>query len=346
MVPAYFASFEPERNRAQAASDLLLARSGSDAVRTALLETLVDLDGQLLVYDPELDHYSVVLGDLDGADHVALMVPGVGDLSTLSRDWLPSAHNLVEAAQSTAVILWKGYDNPRDILAAATESFECDAHLMGAGRHLAEFVARVPLRPGQSLTVVAHSFGSVVTGTALADWDLQCTDVVVAGSPGMTVDEVRQLHVESGHFFAEDAPGDAVAGLGIFGSSPASPTFGGTRMRTNSDGHVAVASHSSYFVPGSQSLENIVAVVTGSYSAVVVHHTSLAERAGGIVTWTIKAPTLPLNLARSYRGPGFRVAMNARRFVDFVAAQTGNLVRNGLDECGRRVGHVRRHLGD
>jgi pimeloyl-ACP methyl ester carboxylesterase len=314
-------------------------------VQAALLEALVGCGGILLVYEPERQHYSVMFGDLERVRHVAVMIPGVGDVSNLTADWLPSARNLFDAAESAVVILWKGYDNPRDILAAATESVECDAELMGAGRELTEFIRLLPIGPDQTLTIVAHSFGSIVTGTALADCDLRCTDVVVAGSPGMTVDELRQLHVETSHFYSEVAPGDAVAGLGIFGAAPTSPSFGGTRMRTNADEHVPVAEHSSYFVPGSEALENIADVVTGRYGSVVVHDTSLAERVGGFVTWTLRIPTFPLQAARRYRGPGFRVLVNARRVVDFTATQTGNLVREGLDECARVPGRLCRRTG-
>ena len=129
----------------------------------------------------------------------------------------------------TAVVLWKGYDNPADVLAAAAGSIECNEDLATAAHDLTEFIATLDLEPEQTLTVIAHSFGSIVVGAALADAGLEVTDVVVAGSPGMTVDELRQLHLEQSHFFSEQAPGDAIAELGVFGASPASPRFGGTR---------------------------------------------------------------------------------------------------------------------
>ena len=116
---------------------------------------------------------------------------------------------MFDAAESTAVVLWKGYDNPADIVAAAAGSIECGEDLLVAAGDLTAFVASLSLRPDQSLTLIAHSFGSIVAGAALADCGLQVTDVVVAGSPGMTVDELRDLHIEQSHFFSEQAPGDA-----------------------------------------------------------------------------------------------------------------------------------------
>jgi len=338
------AGFDPVDNLAVAKEDLALARAVEDEDRVALLEALVG-PGALLIYRPDRQHYGVLLGDLDRAHHVAVVVPGVGDEKNLRNDWLPAARNLFEAARSTAVILWKGYDNPSDMAKAALESIECDAHLMAAASELTEFVRSLPLDPDQTLTLVAHSYGSLVTGAALADCGLSCTDVVVAGSPGMSVDDLRQLHLEASHFFSEEAPGDAVAELGIFGAAPTSPAFGGTRMRTNAPGHEPVMAHANYFVPGSEALENIVDVVTGRYTRVLERRPSLPEVASGVVAWTIRLPTLPIGIfARRYRGPGYRVIINARRLVDFAATQTGNLVRDTLGEGERVLEWATRHL--
>jgi pimeloyl-ACP methyl ester carboxylesterase len=302
--------------------------------------------GDILIYRPQLQHYAVLFGDLEGAEHVAIFVPGVGDGTNLCEDWIPGAINLVEEAESTAVLMWKGYDNPVDILAAAEGTIECDEHLMTAGSDLVGFVESLELDPDQTLTVVAHSFGSIVAGTALADFDLKVTDVVVAGSPGMTVDELRQLHVTDMHFFSEQAPGDAIAELGVFGASPASPQFGGTRMEVNAPDHPEVAAHSHYLDKGSEALENIADVVTGNYDNVTRHQTSLAEAVGGFVAWALQLPAVPVRAAgRHYRGPGFRLVANACRLVDFGASQTGNLVVEVIDHSERVLVCVARRVG-
>lgn len=336
---------QSQANLAEARADLAAARAAGDAARVALLEALVASGGSLLIYRPDRGHYGVLLGRLELASHVAVVVPGVGDATNLCDQWLPSAVHLFEAADSTSVILWKAYDNPPDLTMAAVESVGCDTHLTSAAGELTEFVRSLSLRPEQTLTVVAHSFGSTVTGVALADFGLQCTDVVVAGSPGMTVDALRQLHLGESHFFSEQAPGDVIAGLGIFGAEPTSPTFGGTRMRTNGPGFVEVESHSNYFVPGSEALENIVDVVTGQYGLVVPQHSSLAETAGGLVAWALRIPMFPVGrVARRYRGPGFRLLVNAGHLADIGASQTGNAVSEGIDIGTRVVAWVERQV--
>jgi pimeloyl-ACP methyl ester carboxylesterase len=325
-------------NLAAAKMDLAGATVDGDEDRITLLETLLSSGGDILVYRPQLQHYALLFGDLEAAAHVAVVVPGVGDGTNLCHDWIPDAINLYEASESTAVVLWKGYDNPADVLAAAAGSIECSDELATAAYDLTEFITTLSLDPEQSLTVIAHSFGSIVLGAALADAGLQVTDVVVAGSPGMTVDELRQLHLEQSHFFSEQAPGDAIAELGIFGASPTSPKFGGTRMSTNAPEHSPVASHSHYFEPGSTALENMVDVVTGHYDDVVRHRAAFPEIAGGLVCWAIRLPVIPLRaVGRHYRGPGFRIMTNWVRLVDLGASETGNLVSEVLDESERAL---------
>jgi pimeloyl-ACP methyl ester carboxylesterase len=196
----------PVANRARAERDLAEARQRGDGSRVAVLEALVACPGPLLVYQPDRQRYAVVLGDLEGARHVALMVPGVSTELGLLADWLASAENLLDAAPATAVILWKDYDDPPDATAAALASVACNDDVSAAAADLTQFVGSLPLRSDQSLTLVAHSFGSLVTGAALADHGLECTDVVLAGGPGMTVDELRQLHVSAHRFFSEEVP--------------------------------------------------------------------------------------------------------------------------------------------
>lgn len=331
-------------NRAAARRDLAAARAAGDVARAALLEALL-ADGALVLYRPARAHYGVRLGHVDDARHVAVMVPGVGTDVNLASQWLPSARHLYDAAPSTSVVLWKGYDEPPDLVAAAERTVACDDELHRAAADLTAFVHSLSVRADQTVTVVAHSFGSVVTGAALAHHGLTCTAVVVAGSPGMTVDDLRQLHLDDAHFFSEEAPGDAVAELGLFGAEPTSPVFGGTRMRTNAPGRVPVQAHSAYFTPGSAALENIVDVVTARYDDIDVHRPSLAESAGGLVAWALRLPTMPVGVvARHYRGPGFRVLVNVRHLADLSANQAGNAVREGLDAGGRAVARAEEYL--
>ena len=117
-------------------------------------------------------------------------------------------------------------------------------------------------------------------------------------------------------------------------------------MRTNAPGHVEVMAHANYFVPGSEALENIVDVVTGQYARVVAHRASVPEIAGGLVAWTMRIPALPIGIfARHYRGPGYRVLINVRRLVYITSTETGNLVKDSLEQGERALAWSKVQLG-
>ena len=64
-----------------------------------------------------------------------------------------------------------------------------------------------------------------------------------------------------------------------------------------------------------------------------------------LVAWTIRLPTVPVRLAgRRYRGPGYRLLIDAVLLVDFNASQTGNLVRGTLEETENALSWLEHRL--
>jgi pimeloyl-ACP methyl ester carboxylesterase len=126
--------------------------------------------------------------------------------------------------------------------------------------------------PGRHLTLVGHSYGSLVVGRALHDHDPAADDAVLLGSPGAGVAHADDLRLPDGHVFVGAASRDPVSYLGWFGPDPASRDFGAVRFEaedvTRSQGRVALADHSKYFWPGSESLSNIVKVTVGQDDSV------------------------------------------------------------------------------
>jgi len=322
-------------------ADLAAATEAGDADRMAVLEALLACGGTLALYEPADSRYAIIFGELDSSDHVAVFVPGVGGDTNLRDNWLAWARTLDDAAPSTTVILWKDYNDPADLTHAVIAEVVCDDRADCGGRALSEFVDRLPLREEQTLTVVAHSFGSIVLGAALADHQLRCTNVVVVGSPGMSVDDVRELHLERQQFYVERAPGDPVAGLGLLGVDPAATVFGGTWLATNRPGAVAVREHSEYFEPGSEALANIVDVVTGKLEATERHRRSVADTVENLVVASVSLPLLPLeSVTRHYRGPGFRVLLNVEHSLHLAANEMGGLVRRAITLAERSAGRA------
>jgi pimeloyl-ACP methyl ester carboxylesterase len=334
-------------NTAEARADLDTAYAMGDPDQVALLRVLVEGRGALLLYHPARDHFGMLFGDLGSAAHIAVVVPGVGKDLNLVFDWIPWAENLADATVDSAIVLWKGYDDPPDLAEAALDIVVDDRRADSGAARLSAFVAGLPVHPEQTVTVIAHSFGSLVAGEALANHGLACQDVVVLGSPGIGVESLQELHVRAGHFFAEKAPGDVVAGLGAIGADPASQAFGATRLATNAAGRPAVEAHSNYFTRGSAALGNMADVVMGRYDLLVTHRSTLAGAVGNLVAILIKAPFFPIStLSRHYGGPGFRLVRVVDRGVHLTATESGELVRDGLnllgDAGGRAMALVRR----
>lgn len=215
----------------------------------------------------------VALGDPAGAADVAVLVPGSDiDLHTLDdparpqhrpMGWVRALH--AAAGPDTAVVLWAGYPTPQGLgVDAATGRLA-----RAAVPALVDEVAALHARPAgpPHLTVIGHSYGSVVV--ALAASRLDADDVVLLGSPGARADDVADLHTRARVEVARTA-GDWIARvphlqLGDLGhgTDPVSPGFGAVRLPAG-----GTRGHEGYFRPGSQSLASIAGVVTGAFAGV------------------------------------------------------------------------------
>ncbi len=237
---------------------------------------------QFLAFDPHGNGRIVeVFGDLGAADRIAVLVPGVatradnfntglGDV----RDRAPAVQGraLYDAAraasplQHLAVIAWLGYDAPQGVGRSAARE-----ELARAGATSLDRFARdlATMRPRARVTLIGHSYGSVVAGLAAADLPSQVKDVVVVGSPGMGVSRAADLHT-SAHIWAGQSAQDWIDWLPAFrvwgaghGTTPATPGFGDRVFGTR-----GVTDHDHYLAPGTQSLGNIVEIVLGRDAAV------------------------------------------------------------------------------
>lgn len=235
-----------------------------------------DAGRRFLSFDAAGDGTAVeVLGDLETAERIAILVPGV---DTSLRDFerglggvarrAPAVQaralyaKLCSAGRSApvAVIAWLGYDTPEGIgLAAATQSRARD----GATALVAFADDLHTRRPGAAITLIGHSYGAIVAGLAAPRLPY-VADVVALGAPGMGA--ARAADLGGARVWSALAPADWIRRLPQLrlldlghGRRPSHPAFGARPLPTD-----GVAGHDYYLTPGSATLAAIAPIVLGS----------------------------------------------------------------------------------
>lgn len=244
--------------------------SNADAGLEQTRARLADLDAleavlarpgrRLMDFDPGdvLTRAAVSVGDVDRATRFAVFVPGAGStvrasLGGYDRD-VAAVVTAASAGSDDAVagVVWMGYEAPQ----WNTELVDPDRSVMGtavAEAGAADLAAALDAvaAPDHRVTLVGHSYGTVVAAAALGH-GARPDDVVLMGSPGWSVG------TETTPIYVLEAATDPVADLGWFDTDP-SELFGTTQL--SAQGSVG---HGRYLEPGSTSANNVAAVVAGT----------------------------------------------------------------------------------
>jgi hypothetical protein len=220
---------------------------------------------QLHLLDLTGDRVVLALGDLDSADAVALLVPGIGnspadDLGRLVADARRVGTAARTAAPGTAVasVVWLGYRTPGTVGAAVTRTAAWRGGPALAASLAGLEAARTATGGGTvRTTVVAHSYGTLVVDEAAdAPGRLAADAVVLLGSPGMEDDAAS---LEAPAVFDAAALADPISWLGWFGDGePWEERYGATGLPGS-----AAMGHSDYFDPRFPTLAAIGDVVAG-----------------------------------------------------------------------------------
>ncbi len=209
------------------------------------------------------DHRLVeVVGDLDSADRVVIHIPGMNtDLGEYADGGHGNATNLYRELQAVSgenvvVISFMDYNVPDDVLEAAggggadsgvdpLQALVADLHDLGLS--------------SDQLAVVAHSYGSVVTGHTMQD-GLDVGTVVTVGSPGMAdgADDRRDLGSPGVTLWSAAAGDDAVAWAPVHGEDPSADGFGANGFDIG-----GASGHSEYFDREGRSLTNVARIAAG-----------------------------------------------------------------------------------
>ena len=174
---------------------------------------------------------AVAQGDVDHAKNVATVVPGIGTtVQDMLKNEITKGMNLRNAAvaegnidsKDVAVVSWLGYEAPPGPSADLGEDRKIatmDLAEKGSDK-LAGFLTGVNASRkygagDANMTLLGHSYGSVVSGratTKIADGVVD--NEILFGSPGMGTYDPSEIHVPQGHRFVSGVPeGDFVQGV-------------------------------------------------------------------------------------------------------------------------------------
>jgi len=190
-------------------------------------------------------------------------------------------------ATATSAIMWLGYDAPDFVHEAASRS-RATAGATGL-RQFQEGLRATHLGPPAHQTVLGHSYGSLVVGSAAAQPGLATDEVVFVGSPGVGVESVAELSVPPSQVWSSTSRSDVIQWAAVaprslvedlaltqavpggallaftrpeqdlyFGTNPSDPAFGARVFASEPD-----AGHLGYWEPGSAALDALAGITVG-----------------------------------------------------------------------------------
>lgn len=233
--------------------------------RAAKLRALAGPEHQFLSFDGRDGGLAVeVIGDLARARRIAVLVPGADtNLDTYQRFRSGALALHRELGTGSAVIAWLGYRTPSTVSTELLTTRAAD-RAVPALRQFVDSLAAA--RPDSPVSLLCHSYGSVVCGRAVAG--LPVANLVLFGSPGAGYDSVAELRTHAAVWAGRGATDwiervphaklDLPFGTIGLGADPMSPAFGARTLRAGDGGH------SAYLLPGSVALRSIAAIVAAT----------------------------------------------------------------------------------
>ena len=237
---------------------------------------------QLLSLDTSGKHVTaaVAQGNVDTADHVGVIVPGLysnvaTNLGKYDDDAKVMGANVRKHSNGVAMISYLGYEAPQNIAEVADIGYAQKGADKLAGFLNGLDASREAGPAGDAhISVAGHSFGSTTAGIALTKVNPGVVDDLIQfGSPGAGVQDVSEFKLEKGHAWvsATDIEQDRVQGMGDdlrFGKDPAKmPGYnhlsGDVGDKIDESQPYAFQKHGGYFNEGSKALDDISKVIAG-----------------------------------------------------------------------------------
>lgn len=222
---------------------------------------------------------TIVLGDLNTADYVSYLIPGM--FITVSGnvvEWTDTAARLYDEqvswlslladvgaateVETVATVAWIGYQTPHLLNVGSL-----DLAYEGRDAIAATIDGLQTLRGDDQpfVSLLAHSYGSTAALMAL-EQDTTIDALAMMGSPGSPAQSIRDLNVR-GDVFVAEAAWDPIPNSSFFGSDPGAAGYGARVMSVAGavdviTNRVLASSmgHNEYFSPGTESMRNLALI--------------------------------------------------------------------------------------
>lgn len=259
-----------ERIKALEKVDETLKKAGDDHIPRQLLS--LETSGQRVLA-------AVAQGNVDTADHIGVVVPGLySNVANNLTDYDSRAKIMGDNVRkythsdNVAMISYLGYEAPQDIAQVTDIGYARKGADKLAGFLNGLDASRERGAGDAHITVAGHSYGSTTSGMALTKVnDGVVDDLIQFGSPGSGVQDVSEFNLPKGHAWvsATDYKQDMVQGIGDdgrFGKNP--DTMEGYNHLSGDVGEgdgsfYPFSKHGGYFNKGSQALDDISRVIAG-----------------------------------------------------------------------------------
>jgi uncharacterized protein YukE len=233
----------------ESALEIVQALRNFRAGRTTPLDLVAPVPRQIVSFHPGPPPLgSISLGELDTADSVAYLVPGMGSSLASTTETMRASANVLrghqlDARPATALVTWIGYEAPPAIGEPGGLGVLGDAYAeRGAVRLASDLRGLRSTRPAASIDVIGHSYGSTTAAIALAsDPTIGVASFIALGSAGIPKDIPDATATNAVNVYAAQAAerGDiAYAGRMYSGRLDPADGFGATTIDTFSGGRV------------------------------------------------------------------------------------------------------------
>lgn len=237
---------------------------------------------QLLTLDPSGEvRAAVVVGNLETADYVSYLVPGMfftvqgqmydwtviaQELQSQQAGWLKtlSATDPRLAGKTAATVAWIGYQTPGVLDIASLDRAQKGANFLG---HAIDGIRADRDGSQPYVSLVTHSYGSTAAMMELAKGDVSVDALALIGSPGSAAQSASTLDVAHGNVFVGEAAWDPIVNTAFYGSDPGSPSFGARKMDVAATidpiTHrplAAAVGHLGYFDTGTTAMRNLALI--------------------------------------------------------------------------------------